>query len=105
MTADWYVKKKKSDYDEVIIVPEVKAADGDGTVTLAEMQKVYRKAVLKTADMNFSISHSVVLPSQAFTCNDCHGGKAWVPDWNQLGYDKDPRGWKKGGKKGGKKSK
>jgi methanogenesis multiheme c-type cytochrome len=93
VTVDWYVKKKKSDYDEVIIVPEVKAADadGDGTVTLAEMQKVYRKAVLKTADMNFSISHSVVPASQAFVCNDCHGRNAWVLDWKQLGYAKDPR--------------
>ncbi|MGB7451890.1 MAG: hypothetical protein WBM36_07170 [Lysobacterales bacterium] len=107
VTVDWYVRTKNSDFDDVIIVPEVKAADADqdGTVTLEEMRADYKKAKLITADMNFSINHSVVPASQAFTCNDCHGGQGWVLDWNQLGYDKDPRGWKKGGKKGGKKSK
>lgn len=107
VTVDWFVRSKNSDYDDVIIVPEVKAADADqdGNVTLEEMQAVYKKARLITADMNFSINHSVVPASQAFTCNDCHGGKAWVLDWNQLGYDKDPRGWRKGGKKKGRKSK
>jgi len=101
VTVDWYVRHKRSDYDDVIIVSEVKAADADkdGTVTLEEMQAVYRKARLVTAVMNFSINHSVVPASEAFGCNDCHGGNAWVLDWNQLGYTKDPRSKKGGGKK------
>ena len=46
-------------FNAVIIVPEVKTANANraGTVTVQEMRKVYRKATLKTADMNFSISH------------------------------------------------
>lgn len=93
VTVDWFVKKKHSSYDEVVIVPEVLAADanGDDTVTLEEMQAVYRKARLVTADMNFSISHSVVPASDAFNCDDCHGDDGWVLDWEQLGYDSDPR--------------
>ena len=31
VTVDWFVRKKNSAYDDVIIVPEVKAADADGT--------------------------------------------------------------------------
>ena len=98
MTVDWFVKRKNSAFDDVIITPEVKAADADGdrTVTLDEMQVFYRKARLLTADMNFSISHSVVPADEAFGCNDCHGKKGWVLNWNQLGYAKDPR--KKGKK-------
>jgi len=101
VTVDWYVKRKNSGYDDVIIVPEVKAADADGdlTVTLKEMQAVYRKAKLVTADMNFSISHSVVPAELAFDCKDCHGRNGWVLDWSQLGYAKDPRSGKGGGKK------
>lgn len=101
VTVDWYVRDKNSDFDDVIIVPEVKAADADqdGTVTLDEMQAVYSKARLLTADMNFSISHSVTPASQAFVCKDCHGSKAWVLDWQQLGYDRDPRNGKKNDKK------
>ena len=98
VTVDWFVKRKNSAFDDVIITPEVKAADADGdrTVTLDEMQVFYRKARLLTADMNFSISHSVVPADEAFGCNDCHGKKGWVLNWNQLGYAKDPR--KKGKK-------
>ena len=101
VTVDWFVKSKKSDYDEVIIVPEVKAADADlnGTVTLEEMQAVYSKAVLKTADMNFSINHSVLPANEAFVCDDCHGSEAWLLDWNQLGYADDPTSTKKRPKK------
>lgn len=107
VTVDWYVKRKKSDYDDVIIVSEVKAADTDGvdpetglmTVTLEEMQAVYRQAKLATADMNFSINHSVVPRDLAFKCGDCHGRNGWVLDWTQLGYAKDPRSKKGGGKK------
>jgi methanogenesis multiheme c-type cytochrome len=93
VTVDWYVKDDESGFDDVIIVPEVKAADadGDGTVTLDEMQAgKYPKANLMTADMNFSISHSVTPAKQAFDCNDCHGQNGWVLDWNELGYAKDP---------------
>ena len=108
MAVSWYVKRKNSGYDDVIIVPDVKAANKDGidpetglmTVTLEEMQAVYRKAKLVTADMNFSISHSVVPAGLAFKCGDCHGRNGWVLDWKQLGYAKDPKG-----RSGGKKSK
>ena len=108
VTVDWYVKRKNSGYDDVITVAEVKAADTDGfdpdtglmTVTLDEMQAVYRKAKLVTADMTFSINHSVVPASEAFKCSDCHGRNGWLLDWKQLGYAKDPRV-----RKGGKKSK
>ncbi len=101
VTVDWFVEKKKSAYDDVILVPEVKAADADqdGTVTVAEMRAFYPKATLVTADMNFSISHSVAPVTQAFVCNDCHGKNGWVLDWRQLGYAKDPGGGKKGGKR------
>lgn len=107
VAVSWYVKKKNSGYDDVIIVPDVKAANKDGidpetglmTVTLEEMQAVYRKAKLVTADMNFSISHSVVPAGLAFKCGDCHGRNGWVLDWKQLGYAKDPK------RSGGKKSK
>ena len=101
VTVDWFVKKKNSAFDDVIITPEVKAADADGdrTVTLKEMQVFYRNARLLTADMNFSISHSVVPADEAFTCNDCHSKKGWVLNWNQLGYAKDPRSSKGRGKK------
>lgn len=107
VTVDWFVRTKHSDFDDVIIVPEVKAADADhdGTVTLDEMQAVYKNASLMTADMNFSINHSVVPASEAFTCNDCHGRNAWVLNWEQLGYDEDPRNSMSGGKKSKKKGK
>ena len=107
VTVDWYVRTKHSDFDDVFIVPEVKAADADhdGTVTLDEMQAVYENARLMTADMNFSINHSVLPASEAFTCNDCHGRNAWVLNWEQLGYDEDPRNSMSGGKKSKKKGK
>ena len=94
VSVDWFVKERKSDFDDVIIVPEVKAADAnaDGTVTTEEMRVTHRTATLKSADMNFSISHSVVPKKLAFDCNDCHGRNGWVLDWKQLGYKSDPRG-------------
>ena len=73
--------------------------DGLMTVTVDEMQNVYRMARLVTADMNFSINHSVVSGDLAFKCGNCHGRNGWVLDWQQLGYAKDPRSGKKGGKK------
>ncbi len=94
VTVDWYVKTPASAFDDVIIVPEVKAADADGdrTVTLEEMRALYPEATLVTADMNFSITHSVVPAAEAFSCRDCHGRQAWVLDWQELGYPRDPRG-------------
>jgi len=102
VTVDWFVRSEDSGYDDVIIVPEVKAADtnDDGTVELWEMQLTHPGAQLITADMNFSINHSVMPASDAFSCNDCHGKKAWVLDWNQLGYSDDPRNGNNKGKGG-----
>lgn len=93
VTVDWFVRKKDSAYDDIIIVPEVKAADTDNdrTVTVDEMRVFYKQATLKTADMNFSINHSVVPAVDAFRCNDCHGRGGWVLNWEQLGYPGDPR--------------
>jgi len=75
VSVSWFVKTPTSDFDDVIIVPEVKAADADrnGTITVAEMRAVYPEATLLTRDMNFSISHSVTPKEQAFNCSDCHG--------------------------------
>jgi len=94
VTVDWFVKESDSAFDDVIIVPEVKAADadGNGTVTVEEMQKFYPGATLLTRQMNFSISHSVLPKERALNCNDCHGSSAWVFDWSLLGYSKDPGG-------------
>ena len=92
------LKKSNSDFDDVIITPTVKAADvnADRTVTVEEMRTVYNKAELVTADMNFSINHSVVPANLAFECKDCHGRNGWVLDWEQLGYKNDPKGLKSG---------
>ncbi len=94
VTVDWFVKGPDSAFDDVIIVPRVKAADADGdrTVTVDEMRVFYPEATLITADMNFSISHSVVPAGEAFRCRDCHGKSGWVLDWQELGYPGDPRG-------------
>lgn len=93
ITVTWFVKTEVSPLDDVIVVPEVKAADadGDGTVTVAEMRTDYPRATLVTRDMTFSISHSVRPASQAYRCHDCHGRRGWVLDWKALGYSGDPR--------------
>jgi len=105
VTVSWFVKSSESDFDDVIPVPKVKAADTnlDRIVTIDEMreQPEYPDATLLTADMNFSITHSVVPKKLAFTCRDCHGRNGWVLNWNQLGYTNDPKGGDKGGGKGG----
>ncbi len=90
----WFVKGPDSAFDDVIIVPEVKAADADGDriVTVEEMRVSYPEATLVTADMNFSITHSVVPAGEAFRCRDCHGRHGWVLDWQELGYPRDPKG-------------
>jgi len=92
VTVDWFVKYETSDFDDIIIVPEVKKADLDGdlTTTVDEMREFYAGATLRTADMNFSISHSVVPKRLAFDCKDCHGRNGWVLNWQELGYDADP---------------
>jgi methanogenesis multiheme c-type cytochrome len=89
----WFVKTAESTFDDVIPVPEVKAADvnRDRVVTVAEMQALYPGATLATADMNFNITHSVVPKRLAFDCKDCHGRNGWVLDWSQLGYANDPK--------------
>jgi methanogenesis multiheme c-type cytochrome len=105
VTVSWYVKSSESDFDDVIPVPVVKSADanGDRIVTLDEMRELdeFPDATMLTADMNFSITHSVVPKKLAFTCKDCHGRNGWVLDWTQLGYEKDPKdnGSKERGKK------
>ena len=93
VTVDWFVRTKNSAYDDIIIVPEVFAADSnaDGTVTVEEMRQVYKHATLKTADMNFSISHSVLPAMDALDCDDCHTRLGTVLNWEQLGYPGDPR--------------
>ncbi len=101
VTVDWFVKTEGSSYDDVIIAKVVKAADSDGDnyISVEEMRaapaypgfEAYPEATLMQADMNFSISHSVVPVDLAFECKDCHGRNGWVLNWEQLGYDKDPR--------------
>lgn len=88
VTVDWFVKSATSSFDDVIIVPEVKAADldGDRIVTVEEMRMFHEGATLKTAAMNFSISHSVLPAAEAFVCQDCHDSEGWVLDWDALGY-------------------
>lgn len=96
VTVDWFVKTQESKFHDVIIVPEVRAADldGDGTVTVGEMQSVpfYEQATLMQAELNFSISHGVMPASQAASCEDCHTSNGWMFNWQALGYGDDP-GW------------
>jgi methanogenesis multiheme c-type cytochrome len=94
--ATWFIETSGSALDDVIIVPEVKAADAnnDRVTTVEEMRKFqngkYNDATLVTREFNFSISHSVVPSEKAFHCFDCHGKKAHVLNWEELGYVKDP---------------
>lgn len=101
VSVTWFIETSTSDLDDSIVVADVKAADTDGDriTTVAEMQEYdgnndgypdYPYATLVTEDMNFQISHSVT-KEDAFNCDDCHGDTGWVLDWNQLGYDGDPR--------------
>ena len=92
----WFIRTSTSDLDDSIVVADVKAADanGDQITTVDEMRAYnnaqYPDATLVTRDMNFQISHSVT-KEDAFNCDDCHGDGGWVLDWDQLGYDDDPR--------------
>jgi len=97
VTVTWFVTGESDSLDDSIVVADVKAADVnpvDRTTTEDEMRAYnssqYPTATLVTEDMNFQISHSVT-KEDAFNCDDCHGDTGWVLDWNQLGYDGDPR--------------
>jgi hypothetical protein len=92
----WFIERGDAALDDVIIVPEVKAADAnkDGETTVEEMRKYergkYKDATLVSREFNFSVSHSIVPSEKAFGCFDCHGKKGYVLNWKKLGYDKDP---------------
>lgn len=82
VAVEWFIKWKNSSLDDVNVPSEVAAADADGDlhVTLDEMRAVYRKAQLVTADMNFSISHSIgpaVTTPMAGTAG-CLTGSSWA---------------------------
>ncbi|UCF73363.1 MAG: hypothetical protein JSW35_02605 [Deltaproteobacteria bacterium] len=92
----WFIERGDAEPEDVIIVPEVKAADAnnDGETTVEEMRTYekgkYRDAALVTKEFSFSVTHSVVPSEQAFNCKDCHGKDASVLNWKELGYDGDP---------------
>jgi methanogenesis multiheme c-type cytochrome len=96
VTFTWFVEKADSPLDDIIPVPEVKAADAnnDGETTVEEMRQYdkgkYKEATLLTREFNFSISHSIVPSNKAFTCDHCHGEDAHVINWKELGYIEDP---------------
>ena len=92
----WFIERGDAALDDVIAVPEVKAADAnkDGETTVEEMRKYkkgkYKDATLVTKEFNYSVTHSIVPSEQAFSCEDCHGDSAKVLTWKELGYDADP---------------
>jgi len=92
----WFIERGDAALDDVIIVPEVKAADAnkDGETTVEEMRRYkkgkYKDATLVTREFNYSVTHSIVPTEQAFSCEDCHGESAKVLNWKELGYDSDP---------------
>jgi methanogenesis multiheme c-type cytochrome len=92
----WFIETSGAALDDVIIVPEVKAADAnnDRVTTVEEMRKYqngkYSDATLVTREFNFSVSHSILPGENAFNCFDCHGKNAYVLNWEELGYMKDP---------------
>ena len=96
VTFTWFIESDESGLEDIIIVPEVQAADTnrDGETTVEEMRKYekgkYRDATLVTKEFNYSVSHSVVPSEKAFSCEHCHGENAFVLDWKELGYDNDP---------------
>jgi len=96
ITVTWFVEKGDAPLEDVITVPEVKAADAnkDGETTVEEMRTYekgkYRDATLVTREFNYSVTHSIVPSEQAFNCRDCHGKKGYVLNWQELGYDGDP---------------
>jgi methanogenesis multiheme c-type cytochrome len=96
VTVTWFIERGDAALNDVIIVPEVKAADAnkDGETTVEEMRSYekgkYRDATLVTREFNFSVTHSIVPSEKAFTCKDCHGKSAYVLNWKVLGYHGDP---------------
>jgi methanogenesis multiheme c-type cytochrome len=95
VTFTWFVKSGESTLDDIITIPEVRAADADkdGETTIEEMRKYkkeYKEATLVTRKFNYSVSHSVVPSDKAFSCDDCHGKSGRVIDWKELGYAYDP---------------
>jgi len=94
--ATWFIQRGDASLDDVIIVPEVKAADAnkDGETTVEEMRKYekgkYKDATLVSREFNFSVTHSIVPSDQAFSCLDCHGEEGYVINWKKLGYAEDP---------------
>jgi len=96
VTFTWFIQSADSALDDIIITPEIKAADAnrDGETTIEEMREYgngkYREAALITKDFNYSVTHSIVPSEKTFKCADCHGEKAYVLNWNELGYDHDP---------------
>lgn len=96
ITATWFVERGDAGFNEIICVPEVKAADADndGETTAEEMRKYqkgkYKDATLRTENFNFSMAHSIVPSENAFSCFDCHGEDAKVIKWKELGYIEDP---------------
>jgi len=96
VTFTWFIESGESRLDDVIIVPEVRAADSnkDGETTVEEMRKYekgkYKEATLVTKEFNYSVTHSVVPSEKAFSCEDCHGESGFVLKWKELGYDYDP---------------
>jgi len=92
----WFIVRGDATLDDVIIVPEVKAADAnkDGETTVEEMRKYekgkYKDATLVTKEFNFSVTHSILPSDQAFGCQDCHGEEGFVIKWKELGYDENP---------------
>ncbi len=96
VTVTWFIQRADAPLDDIIIVPEVRAADADkdGEITVEEMRTYkkgrYRDATLVTKEFSYSVTHSIVPSEQAFNCSDCHGENASVLNWKELGYDRDP---------------
>ena len=101
--ATWWIKDGSGDQpalDHVIPLTVVRAACAffGHTPTDAEMQTYdgdgipgadYPNAALMVDKVCFNVSHSVVPKEDAFNCKDCHGPRAFVLDWEALGYDGD----------------
>lgn len=96
VTFTWFIERGDAALDDIIIVPEVKAADvnKDGETTVEEMRKYekgkYKDATLVTKEFNYSVTHSIVPSDQAFSCQDCHGEEGYVINWKELGYAENP---------------
>ena len=107
----WFIKSAETD-PNAIPVRHVKAAwigkvdptDASILITAEADMRAYEsndsdydldfpEAALKTEEMNFNISHSIVPKEEALVCDDCHGtaGRQLI-NWTQLGYSEgDPQ--------------